>query len=237
MPSQTALSEQQVDVVTLVEQTFFLHGKLPTNEFIADKLGISVRSVAKYWNDDKFREALMKRGVDLRPAESRDLLTAQQLTLANMLLNTMDKQSVRQKLEAAGVTAVQYNNWLTQPAFRDYLAKRAEQMFQASQHEAYMSLSEVMKGGDVPALKLYFEMTGKYTPRAQLDVNIESVMVRIVEIIARHVQDANVIEAIANDIETLTMGKVNSTAPLSLPPSPSPGSPVPPSPSAPDLSF
>lgn len=201
------LSERQLEFVGFVEQCYWSSGQLPTNELVSDKIGVQPATISRYWQDSKIREALVRRGVDLRPVGSQDLLTPKQLLVSNMLLNVHDKRSLREKLEACDVTTMQYNAWLRQDSFRGYLKMRAEQMFAASDHVAYTSLIETMSGGDTQALKLFFEMRGIYTPKAQLDVNVESLMVRVVEIVAKHVTDPETLQKIADEIEVVAGGR------------------------------
>jgi hypothetical protein len=40
-------------------------------------------------------------------------------------------------------------------------------------------------------------MTGRYDPRAQSEVNVGAIMVRLVEVIQRHIKDPEIIRAIA----------------------------------------
>jgi len=201
------LTAQQAEMVALIEQLFWQHGKLPTNDYIAEKLRLTPSTVAKYWNDDTVRASLIKRCIDLRPEQSKDLLTAPQLLLVNMLLNQHDKRSVRQKLEECGVSSQQYHAWLRQASFVGYINQRAEQLFGASDHEAYMALLDTVRGGDVQGIKLFMEMRGKYTPRAEVQMNMEMILSKVVEIIAIHVKDPNVLNAIAYDIEGLAGGQ------------------------------
>ena len=196
-----ALNDAQAEAVALIEQTFWEHGSVPTAEFLSEKLGLNTQTITKYFNNPVFRDALVRRGVDLRQDSSRAILTPKQLLLVNMMLNQHDRRSIREKLELAEVSSQQYYAWLKNPAFKTYLARRAEDLFSSSDHEGYLSLLEVVRGGDVQGLKLFFEMRGKYTPKSQLDVNVESVIVRIVEIIGKHVQDPSILNKIANDID------------------------------------
>lgn len=201
-----ALTDLELKIATFVEQSFWENGALPTEERIAETCGTSTSKVKSCWKNASFRQALVARGVDLDPEKSDNLLTPGQVLLANMLLNTHDTRSVREKLELINVSSQQYHAWLRQPAFSNYLRVRAEEMFKSSDFQAYNALSKTVESGDVQALKLFFEMRGIYNPRLQVDVNIEQVVVRIVEIVAKHVGDPEILTAIANDIESLDLG-------------------------------
>lgn len=208
-----ALSEKQVEVVYFIEQKFWETGRIPTNEVIAERFAVALNTVKGWWQTGTFREALVKRGVDFNPEQSSDLLTPIQLQLANVMLNTHDNRSEREKLNSLDVTSQQYHSWLRQPAFQNYLRKRAEAMFSAADFKAFQALSAEAAGGDVSALKLFFEMRGIYNPRVQIDVNVEAILMRVVEIIATHVKDPGTLEAIANDLERL-QGRELPAAPV-----------------------
>lgn len=201
-----SLSESQVEVVYYLEQKFWETGRIPTDDAVAERFHLNVSTVKGWWKDSTFREALVSRGVDFNPEQSSDLLTPLQLQLANVMLNVHDNRSEREKLESVGVSSQQYHSWLRQPQYQNYLRKRAEAMFSAADYKAYQALSSEAVGGDVSALKLFFEMRGIYNPRVQVDVNIEMVLSRVVEIIATHVKDPGILEAIAADLERLDTG-------------------------------
>jgi hypothetical protein len=208
--SGSELTADQCDVIAAYEQTFWQTGSLPTEEKVVELTGVNLETIRKYWKQDVFRNAINARGIPLDSGRSEQLLTLEQLNLANRLLNMHDPRSVREKLNEVGVSSQQYHVWLRQPAFKGYLAQRGKQLFESSDHEAYTSLLGVIKGGDVSALKLYFEMRGIYNPRVQVDVNVEMVMVRVVEVIAKWVRDPQVLQGIAADLEMITIGQAVS---------------------------
>lgn len=201
-----SLSQLQVEAVYWIEQKFWETGSIITNEKLADHLNCSIATVKGWWLDGTFREALVKRGVDLSPETSSEVLTPEQLQLANILLNIHDTRSEREKLNEIGISSQKFNTWLRQPAFQSYLRKRAEAMFSAADYKAFQALGAEAAGGDVSALKLFFEMRGIYNPRVQVDVNIEVVLTSVVEIIAKHVKDPATLEAIATELDALETG-------------------------------
>lgn len=199
-----SLTDNEVKVVSLIEQRFWETGSIPTNEKLSEDLRIAIPTIQKYWKNGDFRQALMARGVNLAEDNDKGILTPPQVLLANVLMNTEDTRSVREKLKTLNISTVQYNGWLRQPAFSAYLRKRAETAFSASDHVAYQALINAVESEDVQALKLYFEMRQIYNPRVSVDVNVTVIMARIVEIVARHVTDENTLMAIAHDVEMLS---------------------------------
>jgi len=157
--------------------------------------------VTQAWNKPRFQSALEKRGLEHQ--NDSKLLTPTQLLLVNMLLNVEDKKSLRQKLEMLGITMAKYQTWLRDPAFHSYLTMRTEQLFENSDHDAYKALIQAVMRGDTQAMKLFFEMRGIWSPKLEINVNIESVIYRVVEVVGKHVKDPQILNAIADEVEQL----------------------------------
>lgn len=199
------LTDNEVKIVTLIDQRFWETGGLIDDDRICEELGFPKQTVSKAWKKPEFRQALVARGVDLTPEASKGLLTPTQAILANLLFNIGDKRSVREKCEAVGVSTQQYTAWLRQPGFADYLRKRAESTFASTDFQAYQSLSQLVAEKDIQGIKLFFEMRGIYNPKLQVEINVEQVVVKVVEIITKHVSDPDTLMAIAGEIEQLEL--------------------------------
>lgn len=197
------LTPDQKRIANFCEQTFWSTGELPTSEAIAETLEVDTNIVRRCWNNDLFRKELVVRGIDFDTDKSKGILSGKQLLVANMILNLTDKRSIRAKLKEAEVTEQQYNAWQRDANFAAYLRRRAEAIFNTSDHDAYLALVETVRGGDVPALKLFFEMRGIYSPKVDINVNVEFVLTRVVEIVAKYVKDPVVLDAIATELEVI----------------------------------
>lgn len=206
------MTDNQLRVVNACEQLFWETGSCPTQEKLAEFTAVSVNKVKSYFQTPEFRQALVIRGIDLTPSESKHLLSTKQLLVANMLLNSYDRRSEREKLLEAGVSSQQLNIWKRDPTFQAYLSRRAEQMFQAADADAFKALVETVKGGDTQAIKLFMEMRGKYNPRLQVDVNVEQILVMVVEVISRHVKNPETLQLIAEDLQRIDRPTAPTTA-------------------------
>jgi len=202
-------------ILNYCEQTFWETGYVPSPEVISDKLGIVKKRVLESFGSDKFKESLATRGIDLTPGISGKVLDPRQIMLANLLLNMHDRRSIREKLKIVQTSQQQYNAWMRQPQFVEYLRKRGEAMFKGSDHEAYLALTRAVSRGDVNALKLFFEMRGIYTPKLNIDVNIEAVMLRVVEVVSKHVTDPQVLVTIAEELEEVMPRRATTQTALS----------------------
>lgn len=207
------LTDNEALVVRYMEQTFWEVGSIPTNEVIEQRTGISQDRIRAMWKKDVFRNALMARGIQIDLEDAKGILTMEQLTCANLLLNLHDKRTDRQKIKAmkdAGfeISSQQYHAWMRQPAFRDYITKRAEQLFKSSNFQAYKAVTQSIEEGDLAAVKLSWEMQGIYNPKVQVDVNVGDIIVKLLEIITRNVTDPDILQVIASEVEQLGVVEV-----------------------------
>lgn len=202
--ARKTLTDRELKVVNFIDQKFWETGFVPSYEAV----GLATKEAPEYVKglierNQLARKSLIVRGVDLKAEESAGLLTSEQLMAANVMLNAHDKRSVREKLEFLNISSQQWHAWLRQPGFSQYMSKRAEAAFEGNDWKAYDALRENIEEGRLEAVKLHFEMRGKYKQQVDVNVNIEQVLTRVIEIISRHVNDEEVLVAIAEDFSNL----------------------------------
>ncbi len=91
-------------------------------------------------------------------------------------------------------------------------------MLKAAGADANVGLVKAVESGDLTAIKFQMELTGRYNPRIDVNVNVEGLLARVVDIVARHVTP-EVMEAIANELEgvvdpSAAVGQVRELAPV-----------------------
>lgn len=148
------------------------------------------------------------------PGWKINALTPQQLIVANIMLDLVDTRSEKKKLQDLGVSTLKYQMWLKDPVFNQYLVDRAESMMGESQHQALLALQDKVRMGDLPSIKLYLEMTGRFvqqttavagtTPMADFKV----MLTRLIEIISDEVHDPQVAGIISDRIQGLISANV-----------------------------
>lgn len=223
-PMNITLTERQSECLIYIEQEFFLSGYIPTEDKLVEVFGMTKATVKKWLASPEFQHILKSKGIINSSTEG--VLTAPQMYLANAILNLADKRSEREKCLEAGVTVQQLAAWRRDPSFIDYVQRRAKAMFENSDDVAYLAVMKNMQGGSLEATKFYFEMTGKWQPSVRHDVNIDSLAVRLIEIIAIHVTDADKLEAIAADFERVMNPQAAQEVPELSAPIPTSGAAV-----------
>lgn len=197
-------ARQEHELMAYYEQVYWETSQLPSDELVSSKTGFPIARIKKFRSSQWFQDQLKARGMSPGETLGDGVLTPEQIVIANMYLNTWDNTSMRQKLEILGISTAQFAAWKRDPAFSRYLQVRAEEQFKASDAAAFKTLTKAVEGGDLNATKLYFEMRGRYQPRVHVSVDIQSILVRMVEIVAKHVDQPETIEAIATELEELT---------------------------------
>jgi hypothetical protein len=214
VPSGQRLSKEQYGLLLYVEQHYWRTSSIPVfNEAVCPK---------QLWDDSfsdgRFLDALAARGLPehlLRPdtGVGFQVLTEQQMAVANVLLDVLDSRSRIKKLTEMGISTQQYNLWLRDPVYRQYCLDRAESLLIENQPVAHMSLINRVSQGDLGAVKYFNAMTGRYRERekAAVEINTTNVfgstqLIQIVEIIQRHVKDPALLELIGADILALSAG-------------------------------
>jgi hypothetical protein len=197
--------EDKMQIRAVIQQLYYENsGEFPSAQVIYEKLHRTypLEKVEEVLNDPEDVAKLEKAGVkSLAPVGG--VLTPTQILVANKIFNFQDKDSIRMFLEGIGVTTAQYYAWLRDPVFVEHLNKRASDLYKDADHIAYRQLVRAMEAGDMSSVKMFLEMKGKYAKNINMNVNVEAMMANIVEIVVKHVQDPDVLDAIAKDFEEL----------------------------------
>jgi hypothetical protein len=187
-------------IFSFIEQTFYETGEFVSEQKIADRLGISLKAVQAVCRSPHFKQRLTRRG--LTPPEDCELLTQEQIMCINVMLNTWDKKSLRERLKIIDVTYAQYQAWRRDPVFNNYYTKRAEQMFGDVVPTAKNRLVELVEDKNLPAIELVLEMTGTHNRRQNGDLDVVALLQTVLEILTRYVA-ADVLSQVAAELEIL----------------------------------
>ena len=223
--------------VNFVEQWWHSHDKInekiPNNETIRSSLArqnnkINERPVGNpdategYWDQGKVgrclqsrtvNEALERRGIVLADIS---LLRPEQLAGANAILDFSDHRSQKTKLNELGISTTQYNGWLKLAAFQRYIKQRAEALLGDVQHEAHAALLKNVQRGDLNSIKLYYELTGRWSSKTVGDLNVEFILIKIIEAVQKHVKDPVAIQAVAEELNGILTGIKPASTPVGL---------------------
>jgi hypothetical protein len=150
---------------------------------------------------------MRQRGYDF----DRGTLSPEQFFAVGIITNASDRRPLNAKLKSAGITYAQYRAWLKQPHFRDYIGKVGEDLLGEHVADVHTRLTERATSGDIQAIKLYYELTGRHDPNRQQMIDLQYIIGLLLEVITRYVPDVNTLAKINRDIEkVMAGGRLNS---------------------------
>jgi hypothetical protein len=80
----------------------------------------------------------------------------------------------------------------------------AEAILENSLADVNTGLADAAARGDVPAIKFFYELTGRYRPQDAQQLDVMGMLYKVVEIVSKHVTDPVALEKIAGDLKLLS---------------------------------
>lgn len=218
------LSDKDYEIITYMEQEYYLSGRIPSQELIAVTLEVPVERVKSLQRRVDYMDAMKARGLSTNTLEripSKGNITVEQLMCINTLLDTNDSRSDKKKLADMQIPTQKYQGWLKDPSFNAYWGKRCEALFGPGLSEANRALVDNVRRGDLGSIKFLMELTGRWSSKPVSEMNIEWVLMKVLETIQKHVTDPEKLAAIATDLSGIQQEAVpravGSVQPLNLP--------------------
>lgn len=200
------LSEWQIEAVNFIEKQHNTTGAMPTNQAIIDhlrflKYGVTNQDLEKLKENPLFMASMQSRGINLQDF----VITQRQMAAASIMLNLTDRRSDEKKLRDIGVSTEEFSTWMLNRNFAEYMRQRSELMIENSVHLAHMGLMRGVNQGNTASIKLYYEMTGRYNPDQENQVNVRLLIGRVLEAIQKHVRDPNTLNSLAIELSQLAI--------------------------------
>jgi hypothetical protein len=192
------LSDAQMEMVFFIERYHAMQGEVPDDEVLSKRFNLVIGELGRFKKHPLVEKSMKFRGINYPPAEY--FFTDRQMHAIATMTNYTDRRSDEKKLRDAGITAREWATWLLDERFQRYLTSRSERMLAGAQHEAHLGLIKGMRNGNVASVKLFNEMTGRYNPEADNQVNIKMLLHRFIEILQRHIKDPVVLHGIASEL-------------------------------------
>lgn len=197
MADSLDITARQWDLVCFIEEFWGEYKGFPPYEVI-------LKSVPNFKNIEEvesevFSPAVKKRldnrGIDLSVTlknsspdwKNPSRLSDKQLAVINTLLNPYDNRSQTKKLAELGIAPPVLYGWMKQRRFAQYYAERAEELFGDAQPIAHEALVRKVVGGNIGAIKLFYEVSGRHTGNNEEITNFKLLFARFTEILQRHV--------------------------------------------------
>lgn len=101
--------------------------------------------------------------------ETKCKLSAKQKNAAEMLANPNIEATKSDIISAVGVSRTTFYRWLKEPEFTEYVNKLIEEYTDGELATVWKALIKKCESGNVAAIKLYFELKGKYKQAIEVD--------------------------------------------------------------------
>jgi hypothetical protein len=202
------------EVIFYIERYHSVVGNNPPDSEILEYLNLSLgfkditqEKLEVLKGNKLFKASCDSRGLVVR---QRAALTDRQMAAASVMLNLIDRRSDEKKLRDIGVSSEEYATWMQDNLFAQYMIERSEKMIANATHEAHIGLMRGVRQGNTNSIKLYYEMTGRYNPNEENQVNVRLLVSRILEAIQRRVRDPEVLNELAMDLTQLAVEATSS---------------------------
>lgn len=210
------LEDWQRDAIYFIERHHSVAGTIPKDDDIIEYLkytknhpNINVVSIDILKSSPLFKASMESRGLVLNYGEGelRHVfdLTQRQMAAASLMLNPKDRRSDEKKLRDLGIATEEWNNWIQNKTFAEYLRERSEVLVNNSMHEAHLGLMRGVVQGNTASIKLYYEMTGRYNPQEEQNINIRLLIGQVLEAIQKHVRDPGTLNSIAIEMSQIAI--------------------------------
>lgn len=160
----------KIGMISLDEVEKNLKGfKLPKRVLLADVIEL-----------DATKQALEELGIP--PDTKKALLTFKQ-AMALQIMFEPTTASFSTRLERAGITRAQWTSWQSQQVFGQLYREMSEQKLRNGVPAALSALTDRASDGDMAAIKLVLEITGRHDPSREQKVNLDAFMHRVIDVI------------------------------------------------------
>jgi hypothetical protein len=161
-------------------------GRLPSvDELCVISAGrIAKKSWQKLLVTEQFKQALSVRGIDLDATAG---LSMEQQHVLLKLSDPYDRRALTSKLKELGVPMPTFQAWLKQKLFWEAYNEGSIAAYREALPAVRNRLISEAEAGDIQAIKLLFEKTGEHVPGAKDLEDAQSVILTLVEAIAKHV--------------------------------------------------
>lgn len=200
------LNDKERELVLFIEKFHSMAGVVPLEDSMLDYLksigyNVTKQELKTFIENPLFKKSLDARGIIIGESYvNAGKLTMKQMTAAALMTNYTDRRSDEKKLRDLGISSTEWSTWMLDQKFVEYLQGRTERVLGNSIHEAHLGLIRGVRQGNVQAIKLLYEITNRYNPDRDEQVNVRLLLGRVVEVIQKHVKDPQVLSNLAQEL-------------------------------------
>jgi hypothetical protein len=147
------------------------------------------------------KQALDNRGIEWRPVKSTELKPEQYIAI-EVMLNISDQRSNKDKLASLGIKPATYNSWKRNEVFMDAYRQAARDLYGKSIPELHTAVIKRAIDGDAAMMKTALAISGEWDDKRSVEaLNVQFVLMKVLEVIQKHIQDPVVLSSIAGEFD------------------------------------
>lgn len=197
----TTLTDTELDLVFFIERFHASTGSAPTDAQLNQRFNLTPEILNAFKENPLVLKSFKARGIVYPAADDR--FTPEQMHAASIMLDMYDRRSEEKKLRDMGITTRQWSEWILDDNFAAYLNDRAEKMLSNSLFEAHKGLKKGVRNGNVASVKAMYEITGRFRPDQETQIDVRRVLHTFIEVIQKYVKDPVMLHAIAMDLSNV----------------------------------
>ncbi len=195
------LKDNEWDVICFIEQFHSRESKFPPLSKIVEFTGFEQVDIVNILNAPIVKEALDNRGIEWRVIKN-NYLSPRQIACIETLLNITDERSITKKLQSLGIAFSTYNNWKKKPEFMDAYRQAARDLYGKSIPELHRTVIKRAVDGDPYMMKTALAISGEWDDKRSVEaMNVQFVLMKVLEVIQKYVQDPVALNNIANEFD------------------------------------
>jgi hypothetical protein len=165
---------------------------------------LTEKQVELIWPTPKFQKSLETRGI---ASTKNPNLTLRQETFLQAYLNPMNLKTPQVLAKQMKISLIELDGWMRQKQFAKAMSAKAQDNLEKYIPMADQALGQLVQQGDMKAITFLNQLTGRFDPNKQNSVDIVSVMMRVQDVILRHVRDPEVKRNIARELIAIANGQ------------------------------
>jgi hypothetical protein len=199
------LTPTEVLVIPYIEEFWHKHGYFPPPTELK-KRGVS--NMNAMCQKPAFIKAMENRGIRIPASVDAPVdLSKAQLAAIITMTDYLDRRNAASKLKTLGLTTTQWNAWMRDEKFKNYVHDLSAKGFVDGVHMAQVGLAKKLEDGDVNAIKYYYEVTGRYQGGdSGNQQHVRLIITRLVEVLQRRIKDSDLLAEIGRDFEIILSG-------------------------------
>lgn len=197
------LSKDEWNILNFIEERYSRRQQFPHLSTISKELKIDQVKVVDCLSNPLMQKSLTIRGIPWEFLEE-DRLTPMQLAAIQCILNISDQRTIADKLRGLGINLSTYYGWKKQPHFAEVYREQSERLYGEAIPEVHQSIIKNAVDGDFKSQKLMLAIAGRWDDKKSVEsLNVKFVLIKVLEVIQKHVHDKDSLEAIAREFEVI----------------------------------